>query len=144
MSNKFDHLSNDQLLQLWQQTQDQMKSLKAHETEQREAVINRMFKANIGSEGTVNIELGNGYKLKGTFKKNINFTNTEELGEILDKMEADSPEGKLLADRIVKWKPSLVLSEYRQLPDNFANLLNKVLIVTDASPSVEIVPPKAK
>ncbi|HCH8780794.1 TPA: hypothetical protein NNT57_004560 [Salmonella enterica] len=144
MNSKFSNLTNDQMIQLWHKTQEQLRSLKEHEAEQRQEVLDRMFANKAGSEGTTNIELGHGWKLKATFKKTIGFTSVDELNAALDRMEDHSPEGKLLADRLVSWKPSLSLTEFKQLPSDFVGMMKDVITIKDATPSVELVAPKAK
>lgn len=97
-------------------------------------------------EGTENVQLGNGYKLKAGFKLYRRLTNTNgETEAILDSIEATGPEGALLADRVVKWKPELSISEYKKLPENFRKMLDSVVTSTPGTPSLEfVVPKKAK
>jgi len=62
--------------------------------------------------------------------------------------------GPFIADRLVSWKPTFLLTEYRQLcedeakGDKFAksvlNIVNEMLTITEGAPSLEIKEPKVK
>jgi len=103
------------------------------------------------SKGTKNLELANGYKLKAVFKHNITLKSLNDeidtvtaVSTVLDKIEATGAAGVLIAERLVKWKPELSLTEYNQLPDNFKQLIDTVIVTTEATPTLELVEPKNK
>ena len=96
-------------------------------------------------EGTENFELGNGYKLKAVFKISRNLNNENEaVDKVLSKIEKTGPEGAFIAERLVKWKPELYVSEYRKLPEKFKKLFDEVVTSKEAMPSLELVAPKSK
>ena len=96
-------------------------------------------------EGTENFELGNGYKLKAVFKISRNLNNENEaVDKVLSKIEKTDPEGAFIAERLVKWKPELSVSEYKKLPEKFKKLFDEVVTSKEAMPSLELVAPKSK
>ena len=95
-------------------------------------------------EGTENFELGNGYKLKAVFKISRNLNNENEaVDKVLSKIEKTGPEGAFIAERLVKWKPELSVSEYKKLPEKFKKMIDEVVTSKEATPSLELVAPKA-
>lgn len=101
------------------------------------------FKADL--VGTENYELGNGYKLKGVGKINYN-VDTAHVDEALAAIENCGNEGKFIAERLISWKPALSLTEYKQLSSEgpYKKLIDKVITTSPATPTLEIVEPKAK
>ena len=96
-------------------------------------------------EGTENFELGNGYKLKAVFKISRNLNNENEaVDKVLSKIEKTGPEGAFIAERLVKWKPELSVTEYKKLPEKFKKLFDEVVTSKEAIPSLELVAPKPK
>ena len=96
-------------------------------------------------EGTENFELGNGYKLKAVFKISRNLNNENEaVDKVLSKIEKTGPEGAFIAERLVKWKPELSVSEYKKLPEKFKKLFDEVVTSKESMPSLELVAPKSK
>ena len=96
-------------------------------------------------EGTENFELGNGYKLKAVFKISRNLNNENEaVDKVLSKIEKTGPEGAFIAERLVKWKPELSVTEYKNLPDKFRKLIDEVVTSKEATPALELVAPKSK
>ena len=96
-------------------------------------------------EGTENFELGNGYKLKAVFKISRNLNNENEaVDKVLSKIEKTGPEGAFIAERLVKRKPELSVSEYKKLPEKFKKLFDEVVTSKEAMPSLELVAPKSK
>ena len=96
-------------------------------------------------EGTENFELGNGYKLKAVFKISRNLNNENEaVDKLLSKIEKTGPEGAFIAERLVKWKLELSVSEYKKLPEKFKKMFDEVVTSKEAMPSLELVVPKSK
>ena len=96
-------------------------------------------------EGTETFEIGNGYKLKAVFKISRNLNNENEaVDKVLSKIEKTGPEGVFIAERLVKWKPELSITEYKKLPEKFKKLFDEVVTSKEAIPSLELVAPKSK
>ena len=91
-------------------------------------------------EGTEIFELGNGYNLKAVFKISRNLNNENEaVDKVLAKIEKTGPEGVFIAERLVKWKPELSVSEYKKLPEKFKKLFDEVVTSKEAIPALELV-----
>lgn len=116
----------------------------AEENRLRLAVIARNFGEEHKAEGTENVALDDkGYGLKAVFKLNYSLDNKgDAVDKALTKLEKSGDEGKFLADRLVKWKPELSLSEWRNLPEKYQKLFDDVLTVKPGTPSLEFVVPK--
>lgn len=140
----FSQVSNDNLITGWSDLKEQMNRLKAQELEMRNEIIKRFFSRDLDKEGTINYELGRGWKLKAEFKKTYGFTTTEDLNAALDKLEDQSPEFKLLVERLVGWSPKLSVSEYKKLPDDFRKIIDEVIVIKPSQPTVTLVEPKTK
>lgn len=112
----------------------------------------RYFPGNV-VKGTHNFELGNGYSLKLVNGENIKVADVEgqSLEDTLDEIAKIGNLGAVMADEIVKFKPSLAVVEYKKLVDNndeqakrIKALIDKHITVTPATPTLEFVEPKNK
>jgi len=130
------------VLQQWEEANTQLQHFKSLELKLRNEYVALASDAN-KKIGTENIELGNGYKAKIVKKQNYN-VNQNTVNAALDKMENISEEGKLLAERLIKWKAELSKTEYDQLPSQFKVIIDEVITITDGTPSLEIVSPKTE
>lgn len=143
----------DKLLNEWLDAQKALTKAKDEEMKLRKQIVADIIQAKPGEKGTRNFELNAGYKLKAVLKLNYKLNN-DEVDATLDRIEKLGDEGKFIVDRIVKFKPELSVTEYNSLNDRAANgdvmakafikELNKILTIEDASPSLELVEPKAK
>lgn len=140
-------MNRDELILKWQEATKALALAKEVELSLRNAVIQANFSAEMSptglNEGTHNIELGNGYRLKAVGKLNYN-VSTEAAEKALDAIAKSGPEGKFVAARLVTWSPRLSLTEWRNLPDKLRKVFSPALTITPATPTLEIVEPKAK
>ena len=134
-------MSRDELLLRWAELKTELEKAKALEMELRKFIVKHEFSS--VKEGVNNIELGNGYKLKATLKYNYVIDNNK-IDSALDKLAKINNEGSFIAERIVKWKADLVLKEYRELEPQYKKIIDEVLTIKDAAPTLEIIEPKAK
>lgn len=148
--NDFDAMSRDQLLVLWNNLKDTLETVKKNEMDLRRYIVAREFPNK--KEGTNSIELGNNYELKATIKFNykLNASN-DKIEDILNKISKVGNRGSIVAERLISWKPNFLLSEWRLLQDEkedsmeakkILELINEILIITDATPTLEILEPK--
>lgn len=143
-------LTQDQLLVQWQEIKNKIDHYKSAEMELRKYIVSRAFPDK--HEGTNTQELGNGYQLKAAVKYNYTLDNdNKKVQSALDKISQIGNAGGVIADRLVNWKPSLSLSEYRELQDDdspngklILKVINEVLVIKEATPTLEIKEPKAK
>lgn len=138
--------TRDAAIMEWQNSVKALAAAKEQEAELRKKVLSECFDYEEDDrEGTQNVELGNGYKLKAVFKLSRRLDNKDNaVDDALSKMEASGAEGEFLAERIVKWKPELALSEYKKLPDKFKELIDTLITAKPGTPSLSLVEPKSK
>src|SRR5258705_2481793 len=151
-TNPLDTMSEDQLLMLWDSKKKAIQVATAEEMDLRKYIVGRAFPKK--AEGTNTKELGQGYQLKATIKYNYNLADNDTVEEKLNKISSLGNMGPFIADRLVSWKPSFLLTEYRQLcedeakGDKFAksvlNIVNEMLTISEAAPSLNIKEPKVK
>ena len=151
-SNPLDAKSEDELLMLWDAKKAAIETAKEEEMELRKYIVGRAFPAK--TEGMNNKELGNGYTLKAGIKYNYNLADNDTVESCLDRISAIGNTGSFIADRLVSWSPKFLLTEYRQLQidaekgekpaQEILKIVNEMLTITDAAPSLEIKEPKAK
>jgi hypothetical protein len=134
MINDPDYLAK---LTLWQQTKAQVEQLTATERRLREELFGAAFPAPI--EGTNNAELPEGWKLKGVLKINrtIDEAALPAVKEAVRGMNFNP-------DPLVKYKPELVLKDYKALPENVRHVFDAALTIKPGLPTIELVPPKVK
>lgn len=134
----------DALLLRWQNAKNALELAKETELELRNEIVAGVFDPT-KEEGTETFELGNGYKIKAVKKLNYTLNNEDDaVDRALTKIEKLGAEGKFIADRLVKWKPDLSISEYRQLGDKYKKHIDEVLTVKPGTPSLTLIEPKAK
>lgn len=137
--------TRDEILQEWLDKKAVLDSAKAEEMTAREAVVAALGFDPNKKEGTERVELANGYELKAV--KGLRYTLKNGAGETdkaLDKLEASGPEGKFIAERLVKWKPDVSVKEWRELPEQFKTFFNDAMTISEAAVSLELIEPKAK
>lgn len=138
--------NKDALLTQWKEASELLAKIKVTEAELRKQVVEAFsHEAAPGKSGTENIDVGWGHKLKIVHALNYKLDNAndcEKLDKVLDTIEKSMEGGNIIAERLVKWKPELSVSEYKLLsPENKARI-DSVLTITDATPFVTLVPPK--
>ena len=139
--------NRDAKILAWEQAVKALAAAKDTEAALRKEVLAEAFAFDPEAlrEGTENFELGNGYKLKAFFKISRNLNNENEaVDKVLSKIEKTGPEGAFIAERLVKWKPELSVTEYKKLPEKFKKLFDEVVTSKEATPALELVAPKSK
>ena len=150
--NPWGALDRDQLLMEHKKLQDELTILKDKEMELRKYIVKRAFPNAI--EGTNTEDLGNGYQLKAVVKYNYKLSDNDVVEKTLAEIATIGNEGSFIADRLVSWTPNFYKTEYNKLMDDAAagnenakailKLCEKMLVITDAAPTLAIVEPKAK
>lgn len=133
---------NDKLIAKREEIVNEIKALQEQEKELRNQILKDSFSYEGDErEGTENIELANGYKLKGVFKLTRKL-DKNETPEVLTKIRATGVEGVFIADRLVTWEPKLSKSEYDKLSPQYKQMIDSVLTTKPGLPALSIVPPK--
>lgn len=131
--------SNDRILMQWVEAKEELELAKKKEALLRNMVVNAFFKEQ--KEGMNDCQLGNGYVLK--LKQNYirSFVDNLSVKETLAKLSALGFED---GEKYVKFKPSLVLTEYRKLEGDRKIAFDTMLVVKQSLPSIELVTPQKK
>jgi hypothetical protein len=153
-------LTLDEVLMQWQASKETLQAATEEEMRLRKLAVEMGF-GKSAQEGTNNQELGNGYVLKAVIKKNYKLVKPENepgntfdaVDKVMDNFARISNEGAFIAERLFKYSVDLSVSEYKKLVEEAtvdttkAKLLaeaNKVVLITDAAPTLDIKEPKAK
>jgi hypothetical protein len=127
-------------IQRWAETAAELARLKALELEQRLELVAEYFSA--GGEGTVKIDVGAGHELAAKFGLYHKLPAEEATRPVLAKMAKADPAGEELVKRLVKWVPEVRVGELKKLPPKMARLLEPILMITPATPTLELREPK--
>lgn len=139
----------DALIMAHKQAVIELEAVKAKEMALRKKLAETYFPN--AKEGVNNLELGNGYKLKFTRKLNYRLAGKDDVDAALDDIEKLGNEGSFIGERLVRWKPDLSVSEYKRLlksgegiDNSIKHIIGRVLTISDAAPTIELVEPKNK
>jgi len=126
----------------WYKIKAQLGKLKSAEALMRTRIFKFFFKAPKEGTNKVDINDGTGAQLKAdhTINRSVDIGSLEALR---DQQKVEGYNGhKLNFDELVKWKPEVSITAYRQLTDEERNLFDQCLIIKPGSPQMEIVIPK--
>lgn len=132
----------------WQNTKKAFNTLQQLEREKRAALYKGLFPNNVDTTETLELADGWQFKAKGALNYKLEFSTKEngdaKLNTALDEIEKTGNEGSFIAERLVKWKPELSVSEYKALSADspIKKIIDRVLTITPGSPELELVPPK--
>lgn len=130
------------LLEAWKTANDKARAAVMIERDLRLQVIEAFStETNEMASGIENIDIGYGFDLKIQHKLDYKLDNAndcEALDKALDAIETSMEGGKIIAERLVKWKPELSVSEYKLLGNEQRAMIDKVLTIKPASKSLEI------
>lgn len=147
-------IDKDGMLMLWNYSKAKLDEYKELEMNYRK--ICAAFLVPTKTEGTTNVELGNGYKAKVVNKYNYNLaSDNDKIWSCLDKIGKVGNQGKFIADRLVSWTPNFLKTEYTTLQEEadkgsedakqILKIVNEeMLTITEAAPTLDIVEPKVK
>jgi len=126
----------NELISRWNHAQNELKAYRELEMDLRKQIVSSLFDAS-KDEGTDYIELGNGYRLKVVKKLDWKLKNdNNQVDDALEKLDEGT------AAMLVKWTPTLSVSNFKKLSPELQNVFENCLEVKPAAPSLEIVAPK--
>lgn len=129
----------DEMLIEQQEAAKQAAFFTARDKELRGLIYGLAFKGlEDGTQHTT--ALGNGYKLKG--KRPISYKLSSDVDSALEAIAKVGNEGSFIADRLIKWSPSLSLTEYNALSDEQRKIVDPCITTTPGLPVIEVVEPK--
>ena len=119
----------------WDRLGKELARIKAAEMLLRVKIFGCYFPTPV--EGTNDYPLANGYVLKGKY------TINREVDEGAFKVLSDElRKQNIIPEKLVQYKPSLVLREYRGLTAEEMHLFDQCLVIKPGAPAMEIVLPK--
>lgn len=125
-----------ELLWKWHESAAALAAAKAKELTLRNMVFGRFFPN--AKEGTTTIELPENWKVKGVAKLNRKVDEAALSASVKRLTEAG-----IVIEDVIRYKPELAVSKYREYPEHQRLLIESVLEITPGTPSVELVPPPA-
>lgn len=153
-------VTRDDILMKHSQVQGELAALKEKELLYRTASALILTTFSDKKEGVVNVELGQGYVAKVGLKRNYNLISRDEkinkldaVDNVIDEMAKVGNEGSFIAERMFKWSVDISTGEYHKLEEaaktsadakKLLDLVNNVLEIKDATPTLEIKAPKDK
>lgn len=140
-----------QLIAQWEHAKVVLEKAKNSEMDARKLVGSYVFPVAGRKEGVNNAELSDGRTVKLGHKLNYKLVgDNEKIEKVEDACEAIGNEGSFLVERIITWEAKFSKSEYNKLQaDNPTHVkvkaeIDKVLEISEGTPSLEIKEPKAK
>ena len=135
-------LSKDAALLAWKQADAAKDAAVANEKQLRAKIIELFStETNEMHSGTETIDLNfDRYVLKITHKLNYSLADREAVSAALAQIAVSREDGggNIIAERLVKWKPELSVSEYKKLDGGQRAMIDKVLTIKPASKEVEL------
>lgn len=127
------------LLSAWNAAKQALTEATGLERELRARVIEIFStETNEMASGIESIDLGDGFDLKINHRLDYKLGDRIEVNDALYKIAASMEGGPVVAERLVKWKPEIAISEYKLLGPIQVGLINKVLTIKPATKSIEI------
>ena len=152
-------ITKDSVLEFWDIAKQELVNLRARESALRKEVISAWYPTH-RDEGTENIELAAGWKLKAVFKQNYEFDKDKDfsfdlisgaVGEDLNnlwvaltKNDDGSPnaDGEALASELFKVNVSVNATTFKKLPPSLKSIVAPYVTIKEASTDLSIVAPK--
>ena len=126
----------------WYRLQTELAKLKSAEALLRGKIFKHYFPA--PKEGTNKVPLndGTGAELKGqhVINRSVDIGSLDALKAGIAAEGSNLP--KLNLDDLIKWKPEVVISKYRELTEEERLTFDQCLIIKPGSPQLEIAIPK--
>jgi hypothetical protein len=120
------------LISAWQDAKAALDNAKAAESLLRERVVAAYF---------ANAEIGTSHHVDGdrdvVCVKKYSYT-LDKAGTSCAQQDIAVIIGVELAQRLVNWKPELSVSEYKKLPDAARVIIDNVLTIKPATPTIEV------
>lgn len=126
----------------WYRVAEQLKKLKSKEALLRSRLFRHFFPSPKEGVNTYNIGDGTGAVLKGTYVVNraVDPGSLEALRAAVQEEGSNLP--RINVDSLVKWKPEVVLSQYRKLTDEERHTFDQCLIIKPGSSQLKVEIPK--
>lgn len=139
-------LDRDEAIQRWQEAKVQSAAAQNYERMLRERIVTLGFPteaANASHEGTSNIDLGGGWKLKAVFGQSYNLPKFDDVRRVMTAIrELGTVEAQDAYRNLIKYSPELSISAYRKTSGDVKKLIDEIITLKRKMTSLELVPPK--
>ena len=125
---------------LWERAKASLDAATAAERSARDALLELDFADR--QPGTNTKPLPDGRVVKCVAETEYK-TDAERARACMAKIEKHGADGKLLAERLFKWKPEVAIGELKKLPDKLRRLADKAIDLRPTRPSIRVESPKA-
>lgn len=133
----------NRLIAQWQEAKRTLDVAKEAEASLRSLLLRSVFNPSI-KEGTETQPVSHGFKLKAIKSVRYCFPHAVAAREtMLTLAEEFGVEGQFIANRLIAWKPELIVSEYRKLSPDMQGVVNPRIITKEATPQLVLVAPKS-
>lgn len=131
-----DAVTYNDILQ-WQESVKQLAAIKAKEMLLRKRIFDGIFVNPI--EGTMRLRISDNQELVAVNKISRSIDEA-----VLSSLIRPFHEKGIPVDSLLKYKPELVINEYRKLPDDQRKFFDNALVIKPGSPSMKVETIKAK
>lgn len=121
----------------WYKIKEKMAKLKASEALLRTKIFKGLFTNPVEGTNTLPLNDGTGAELKAT-----HIINRSVDEGALDALKEELRKNKIKVSDLVRYKPEVVISEYRKLTEEERQLFDQALIIKPGSPQMDVVIPK--
>lgn len=143
-------LTRDQLLAAWDDAKKALALAKTTEMDLRKRAVAAAFPE--VKEGVNTLELENDWSLKAKIKYNYKIVKpATEVWAALERIKKLGNYGAIIADKLVSWQASFLVTEYRPLVEDkdsseeakaILREISGFLEITEAAPELELKGPK--
>lgn len=122
----------------WARLHEALKDARQREAAARVELLEAVFPAGL-TRGTNRAVLSEKYIFKAVSRPEPKVPAIDKLRAALAKLCARGPVGELLAERLVRWRPEISVSELDKLEARDAKLFAGVIEVRLGAPAVELI-----
>lgn len=138
--------NRDAVLARWQEAKINADKWAAYERQLRDYIALHAFGHNVEEnkllpDGTHRVDLGNGRSLKLVAK--TNYTLDREATQHSAIVIRQMPDGPALLNKLIRYKPELIVSEYHHAVPDVKRLLVPAITTKPAAPELKIEEPKS-
>lgn len=128
-----------ELLKQWAEQKDKLATIcapiVAEEMRLRKLVFAIAFPSPV--EGTNDVDIPNGWKIKGTYKLDRKLDEAA-----LPIALAELRKQNVVTETLIRYKPEIETKAYKALSDANRMILEQAMTIKPASPTLELIPPK--
>lgn len=131
----------NQILMYWNLLVDELEEVKKLENKMRELCADMMFR-NHSNDESKTIDIGGGYRLRGTFKTNYTLNkDPKAIDEARERLAAYGFAGKQAGQTAIYSEFKFSKTEYDKLPKEFRDIIDTLLSSSPGAPQLKILKP---